>query len=91
MPEIAPAVQKAKAVVSLAPVFTAEKISTVLKGYGKIVRMIPNAATFINKGYNPVWYSENIEETEKTFLKELFTVFGDCPEVDEEKLEAYAS
>ncbi len=90
LPEIAEAVQNAGAVVSLAPVFKAEKLSAMLNGYKKLVRMIPNAGTFINKGYNPVWFSEYIGETEKNLLKELFAVLGDCPEVDENKFEACA-
>ena len=90
LPEIAGPVQSAQVVVSLAPVFTAEKLSALLGGYNKLVRMIPNAATFVNAGYNPVWYSKYIGETEKNLLKELFDVLGDCPVVDEDKLEAYA-
>jgi pyrroline-5-carboxylate reductase len=90
LPEIADEVQNAQAIVSLAPVFTAEKLSAMLKGYNRLARMIPNAATLINTGYNPVWFSKYIGETEKNLLKEFFAMLGDCPEVDEEKLEAYA-
>jgi pyrroline-5-carboxylate reductase len=90
LPEIADDVSKAKAIVSLAPVFTSDKISGMLKGYNKLVRMIPNAASYLNSGYNPVWFSKYIGETEKNVLKGLFAVLGDCPQVEEEKLEAYA-
>ncbi|RQW05774.1 pyrroline-5-carboxylate reductase [candidate division KSB1 bacterium] len=90
LPEITDAVSHAKAVVSLAPVFTAEKLSGMLNGYNKLVRMIPNAASYKNSGYNPVWFSKYIGETEKNLLQKLLSVLGDCPEVDEEKLEAYA-
>ncbi|MBN2000326.1 NAD(P)-binding domain-containing protein [candidate division KSB1 bacterium] len=90
LPNIADAVSSAKAVVSLAPVFISEKISGMLKGYKKLVRMIPNAATFTNTGYNPVWFSKYIGETEKNLLQDLFTILGECPEVEEDKLEAYA-
>lgn len=90
LPEIAEAVSQAKTVVSLAPVFTSEKLSGMLNGYNKLVRMIPNAASYKNSGYNPVWFSKYIGETERNLLQELFTNFGNCPEVDEDKLEAYA-
>ena len=90
LPEIADAVSRAKAVVSLAPVFTSKKLSSMLNGYNKLVRMIPAAASYVNSGYNPVWFSKYIGETEKNLLQELFAAFGDSPEVDEEKLEAYA-
>jgi pyrroline-5-carboxylate reductase len=90
LPEISSAVQTAKAVISLAPVFTVEKIAAMLHGYQNIARMIPNAATFINQGYNPVWYSESIDKENKTALDNLFAVFGEYPLVKEENLEAYA-
>lgn len=90
LPRIADAVTGATAVVSLVPVFTSDKLSGMLNGYNKLVRMIPTAASYVNSGYNPVWFSEYIGETEKNQLKELFAAFGDSPEVDEEKLEAYA-
>jgi pyrroline-5-carboxylate reductase len=90
LPHIADAVTGATTVVSLAPVFTSEKLSGMLNGYNTLVRMIPTAASYVNSGYNPVWFSKYIDETEKNRLKELFAAFGDSPEVDEEKLEAYA-
>ncbi|MBD3375252.1 pyrroline-5-carboxylate reductase [candidate division KSB1 bacterium] len=90
LPKISDSVSQAKAVVSLAPVFTAEKLSAMLNGYNKLIRMIPNAASFMNSGYNPVWYSNSVGETEKNLLQELFVAFGEAPEVEEDKLEAYA-
>ena len=90
LPEIADSIAQAKAVVSLAPVFTAEKLSGMLNGYNKLVRMIPTAASYVSSGYNPVWYSKTIGETEKNLLQELFAAFGDCPVVEQDKLEAYA-
>ncbi|MBN1466799.1 NAD(P)-binding domain-containing protein [candidate division KSB1 bacterium] len=88
--EIAPIVQQAQAVVSLAPVFKAEKIAALLNGYNRIARMIPNAATLMNRGYNPLWVSEKIGESAKNALMHLFSALGDCPAVEEDKLEAYA-
>jgi pyrroline-5-carboxylate reductase len=76
--------------VSLAPKFTIAKISSHLNGFNKIVRMIPNAPTFINKGYNPVSYSNNISSEEKKELGDLFGLLGEYPEVNEKNLEAYA-
>ena len=52
--------------------------------------MIPNAPTVINKGYNPVAFSQAFDKKEKKDLSDFFKVLGDCPEVVEEKLEAYA-
>ncbi|MDZ7723404.1 MAG: NAD(P)-binding domain-containing protein [candidate division KSB1 bacterium] len=90
LPDIAESVSRAKAVVSLAPVFTAEKISGLLNGYNKLVRMIPSAASYINAGFNPMWFSNSVDGTVKKQLLHLFDVLGECPQVEEEKLEAYA-
>ncbi len=90
LPQIASTVQGAQALISLAPVFTFAKLSGMLNGYNKIVRLIPNAATFINKGYNPVSFAPAIDKSTKEQLISFLKIFGECPEVDEGKLEAYA-
>ena len=43
-------------VISLAPKITMEKITSKLKT-PNIARMIPNATSYINEGYNPVTFS----------------------------------
>jgi len=88
--EIKPHLKVQSILVSLAPVFTIAKLSGLLGGFNRIARMIPNAPSIIGKGYNPVCFSEAISPSEKTDLLELFKTLGDCPEVGEEKLEAYA-
>ncbi len=78
-------------IVSLVPVFSIERLSMMLgRGVTKLVRMIPNAPSIIQKGYNPVVYSGNIGIDEKQQLKRIFNCLGETPEVDESKLEAYA-
>jgi pyrroline-5-carboxylate reductase len=52
--------------------------------------MIPNAPSVVNKGYNPVAFSPAFNGDEKKDIRKFFEILGDCPEVDEEKLEAYA-
>ncbi|OPY12314.1 MAG: Pyrroline-5-carboxylate reductase [Syntrophus sp. PtaB.Bin001] len=76
--------------VSLAPKWTIEALSKGLGGFNRIVRMIPNAPSIINKGYNPIVFSGNLAKKEKEAIKEYLDVLGDCPEVEEAKLEAYA-
>lgn len=76
--------------VSLAPRFTIKALSEGLGGFDRIVRMIPNAPSYVNEGYNPVAFGPGITKKEKEDLSKLFKKLGDCPEVDEEKLEAYA-
>ena len=77
-------------IISLAPKFSISKISALIDGRGKILRMIPNAATIINNGYNPIAFSEKFGFAEKAELVDFLSAFGEAPEVEEEKLEAYA-
>ncbi|MDI6725032.1 MAG: NAD(P)-binding domain-containing protein [Methanobacterium sp.] len=77
-------------VISLAPKIKMAKISEILGNSQNIVRMIPNAPSIVNEGYNPVLFSSKMDETHKEELLDMFKVLGDCPEVDESKLEAYA-
>lgn len=76
-------------IVSLAPKINMEKIEGKL-GVKKIVRMIPNATSFINKGYNPLCFSAAFKNDEKGELLDLFKQLGHMFEVLESKLEAYA-
>lgn len=76
--------------ISLAPKWTIAKLSGALGGFNRIVRLIPNAPSIINEGYNPVAFSGTITSGEKKDLLHLLKTFGECPEVEEEKLEAYA-
>jgi len=77
-------------VVSLMPKLTAARISEMLGGFPRIVRMIPNAPAIIGRGYNPVVYPSVLSAQEKAAVARLFSAFGRCPEVAEENLEAYA-
>ncbi|MCX5828584.1 MAG: NAD(P)-binding domain-containing protein [Deltaproteobacteria bacterium] len=77
-------------VVSLAPKLSIAQISAGLGGFNRIVRMIPNAPSVINKGFNPIAFSPAFSGDEKKEIRKFFEVLGDCPEVREENLEAYA-
>jgi pyrroline-5-carboxylate reductase len=77
-------------VISLAPKPKMEQISSLLGGFTRIVRMIPNAPSIINEGYNPISFAPEISDSEKKEILDLFNVLGVTPEVDEDKLEAYA-
>ena len=76
--------------VSLAPKITIGKISEKLGNLNRIVRLIPNATSIINEGYNPVCFSTGIQEADKQSLMQLLGVLGNTFEVEESKLEAYA-
>ncbi len=62
----------------------------MLTGVTRFVRMIPNAPSIIHQGYNPVVYGAGITADEKRNLQQIFKPWGEAPEVDEPKLEAYA-
>lgn len=76
--------------VSLAPKITVEKISQKLNGHKRIARLIPNAPSVINEGYNPVYFSNSLSNGNKQLLTKIFERLGKCIVVVEEKLEAYA-
>jgi pyrroline-5-carboxylate reductase len=77
-------------VVSLAPKFTIAKLTSLLGGFARIARVIPNAPSIVNFGYNPVAFGPALSSREKADIGELFAPLGEFPEVAEEKLEAYA-
>jgi pyrroline-5-carboxylate reductase len=74
-------------IISLAPKVTIEKFSSIL-GNNNIVRLIPNATSVINQGYNPVCFHVDVKE--KREILNLLMVLGKTFETDESKLEAYA-
>lgn len=77
-------------IVSLAPKISIAKISEGLGGLKNIVRIIPNAPSIVNNGYNPVTFSKDIQSDYKQTVRDLFLPLGELPEVKEDLLEAYA-
>jgi pyrroline-5-carboxylate reductase len=77
-------------VVSLAPKFTIAKLTELLGGFNRMVRVIPNAPSIIGAGYNPLTFAPSLTSDDKSVLISLLTPAGECPEVPEEALEAYA-
>jgi pyrroline-5-carboxylate reductase len=77
-------------VVSLAPKINIAKISLKLGQVKNIARLIPNATSFINDGYNPVCFSHEFDKGEKDSVFDLLRNLGHTFEVTEEKLESYA-
>ena len=77
-------------VVSLAPKISIEKIASKLGRVKNIVRLIPNATSVINEGYNPVCFAKETHDWDKPTLLETFRILGHTFEVPEQKLESYA-
>jgi len=77
-------------VISLAPKFPIAKLSELLGGFSSVARVIPNAPSICNLGYNPVAFSAGLSPSDKQSVLALLEPLGECPEVLEEKLEGYA-
>lgn len=77
-------------VISLAPKINLAKISLKLNQVKKIVRLIPNATSYINNGFNPVCFSPWFDSEDKNYILDLLKTLGHTFEVEEEKLEGYA-
>ena len=77
-------------VVSLAPKITLARLTEMLGGFDRLARVIPNAPSLIGVGYNPIAFSTALSELDRTMFSGLLSPLGDCPEVAESKLEAYA-
>ena len=88
--KIVPYVSDKSLVLSLAPKVKIAGIANKLNTVTKIVRLIPNATSVINEGYNPVSFSVGISGNEKTEILGMLRALGETFEVPEEKLEAYA-
>jgi pyrroline-5-carboxylate reductase len=76
-------------VVSLAPKITLAQLSSG-SGTARVARLIPNAASIIGQGYNPVAFGAGLDSAARSTLTTLFTPLGETPEVDERDLEAFA-
>lgn len=82
-------VSKESIFLSLAPKFNIAKIQGIL-GISNVARMNPSASTIVNKGVNPLSFSENFDSAKKESVLNLFRDFGFVNEVSDSKIEAYA-
>lgn len=82
--------QPGSALLSLAPKFTIEKLSSLLGSFANIARMNPSASAIVNKGVNPVSFSSSFDAGKKKAILDLFKTLGNSPEVADSKIEAYA-
>jgi pyrroline-5-carboxylate reductase len=77
-------------VISLAPKINLVNLSFKIGQVKNIARLIPNATSYINEGYNPVTFSATFDKGKKQETLELLKVLGHTFEVSEGKLESYA-
>lgn len=88
--EVSPNVAPHTLVVSLAPRHRLSALSQAMRGFQRLVRVIPNACSFVNAGFNPVAFSPALPAEEREAFKRLMKLLGEAPEVEEDLLEAYA-
>ena len=88
--EIRESLRETATLVSLAPRWTMSRIGQLLGGFDRLARVIPNAPSIVNEGYNPLSFSQALTAEDRESIRGLFDPLGACPEVGEETLEAYA-
>jgi pyrroline-5-carboxylate reductase len=87
--KIAEVISEGTELISLAPKITIEKIaSKVSSKY--IARMIPNATSYINEGFNPIAFAPEMGKEDRKSIKKLLKPLGKTIETEESKLEGYA-
>lgn len=77
-------------VVSLAPKVTLFRLSTLLGGFARVARVLPNAPSLVGEGYNPVTFGPGLDEAGRETVLSLLRPLGVSPVVPEDHLEAYA-
>jgi pyrroline-5-carboxylate reductase len=77
-------------IISLAPKINLPKFLSKLGNVKNVARLIPNATSYINEGYNPVTFALDFDPAKKLIILDLLKKLGNTFEVSEEKLESYA-
>ena len=90
LPNIGKQLRSEAIFVSLAPVIRLPGLTKALGGFARVARMIPNAASIVGSGFNPIAVSEAIGLDDKKNLLGWLGALGECSEVPDEQLEAYA-
>ncbi|WP_163708688.1 pyrroline-5-carboxylate reductase family protein [Mangrovibacterium lignilyticum] len=87
--EIGNEISPETSVISLAPKISLEKLASKLPTLN-LARMIPNATSYINKGYNPICFHPDFSPEKKATLLFFISQLGKTFETEERKLESYA-
>ena len=90
LPKIGKSLRPDAIVLSLAPKLRFEKITALLGGFSRVARQNPNAASIIDRGYNPIAFADGLDAAGRDALRTLLAPLGAMPEVAEETIEAYA-
>ncbi|WLD12839.1 pyrroline-5-carboxylate reductase family protein [Planctellipticum variicoloris] len=88
--DISPHLAPQALVISLAPKVTLAQLCERLPAHVKVARLLPNAPSLLGQGYNPFACGPDWTATDRARLQQVSEVWGECPEVPEQELEAYA-
>lgn len=88
--KIEPVISRDVVIISLAPKIRIDRIASTLSKTKKIIRLIPNATSIRNEGYNPICFHAEFPEEDKNLINQFLGKLGTTFEVAESKLEAYA-
>ena len=77
--EISEHLREDAVVISLAPKISINQLSGMTNGFGRFARMIPNAASIVGDGYNPVAWGEGLPESGRNHVRELAPASGPMP------------
>lgn len=90
LPEIGEHLRPESVFISLALVIQLPALRAGLDGFDRVARMIPNAASVVGSGFNPIALSDALDLQERRELLEWLGALGECPQVPEGQLEAFA-
>lgn len=88
--KISPYISEKTVVGSLAPKISSVMLKSKLPQVKRLLRIIPNATSIMNEGYNPIWFAPEFPSDEKDLIFKMLDFLGATHEVEEHELEAYA-
>ena len=77
-------------VLSLSPKIGIAKLQELLGGHNLVARMNPNAPSLVNRGFNPVAFSDGFDEQKKSEVLTMFSAVGKTPVVEDRLIDAFA-
>lgn len=90
LPEIKPFLKRGTIVISTIPGLSFDRISRMLGGFERVVRIMPNAPSMVGSGYTPVFFPPAFHRQDSEPVEHLMESISHIIDVQEEHLEAYS-
>jgi len=87
--EVRQEVLESKTIVSVAALIPIETIEKIIQAKIGVVRVMPNIPSLVGSGFNLVCFGNFLKEQDKQFIRNMFAVWGEYREVDEDKMNLY--